>query len=123
MAEETVVHEYSIAVDVVQTALRHAGGRRVVVVSMRLGALRQVMPGTLASALELAARGTLCEGARLDQKLIECRLRCSSCAIDWTASEPAFRCATCGGAAEVLSGNELQVESIEVEEEVGVHVP
>ena len=42
-----------------QTAVRHAGGRRVVVVSMRLGALRQVVPDTPSFAFELA--GTACE--------------------------------------------------------------
>jgi hydrogenase nickel incorporation protein HypA/HybF len=111
------VHEYSIAVDVVQTAVRHAGGRRVVVVSMRVGALRQVVPGTLAAAFELAAHGTLCEGALLEQELVGCQLRCPPCAVEWTALEPFFRCLRCGSPAVVVGGNELQVESIEVEEE------
>ena len=111
------VHEYAIAEDVVQTAVRHARGRRVVVVSMRLGALRQVVPDTMSFAFELAARGTPCEGARLEQELVSCRLRCSSCAVAWTSTEPDFRCRTCGSPAVVVSGDELEVESIEVEEE------
>lgn len=111
------MHEFAIAEAVVQTALRHAGGRRVVVVSIRLGALRQVVPDTLSFAFELAAHGTACEGARLDHELIHCRLRCPSCGVVWTATEPAFRCRTCATPAVVLSGNELEVESIEVEED------
>lgn len=111
------VHEYSIATGVVQLALRHAGGRRVTEVKLRVGPLRQVVPDTLALAFELAARGTACEGARLEQELVAFRLRCPSCAVEWTPAEPDFRCRTCGGPALLLSGNELEVEYLEVEEE------
>ena len=111
------MHEYSIASSVVQMALRHAGGRRVTAVNLRVGPLRQVVPEALAFAFELAARGTTCEGARLEQELVECRLRCRSCAVEWVATEPAFRCRTCGWPAVVLSGDELMMESIEVEED------
>jgi hydrogenase nickel incorporation protein HypA/HybF len=98
-------------------ALRYAGGRRVTVVNLRAGALRQVVPGALAFAFELAARGAECEGARLEQELVACRLQCLSCAVEWTAAEPDFRCRTCRLPALVLSGNELQMQSIEVEGE------
>jgi hydrogenase nickel incorporation protein HypA/HybF len=111
------VHEYSIAIGVLQTALRHAGGRRVTAVQLRVGGLRQVVPEALEFAFELVARDTACEGARLEQQLVSCRLRCPSCAVEWTAAEPDFRCRGCGWPAVVLSGDEFQVESIEVEEE------
>lgn len=111
------MHEYSIATGLVEMALRYAGGRRVTVVSLRVGPLRQVVPDTLALAFELAARGTACEGALLEQELVPCRLRCPSCALEWTAVKPDFRCRTCGWPAVVLSGNELRMESIEVEDE------
>ena len=111
------MHEFAIAEAVVQTAIRHAGGRRVVVVTMRLGALRQVVAATLSFAFELAARGTACEGARLEQEHVHCRLRCPCCGVVWTATGPAFRCRTCASPAVVVSGNEPEVESIEVEED------
>jgi hydrogenase nickel incorporation protein HypA/HybF len=111
------MHEYSIAAGLVEMALRYAGGRRVTVVTLRVGALRQVVPGTLALAFELTARGTACEGALLEQELVPCRLRCPSCEVEWTAVEPEFRCRACGWPALVLSGNELPMESIEVEDE------
>jgi hydrogenase nickel incorporation protein HypA/HybF len=111
------VHEYSIATGLVEMALRHAGGRRVTGVNLRVGPLRQVVPDTLALAFELVARGTACEGARLDQKLVRCRLRCPLCVVEWIAAEPDFRCRSCGWPAVVISGNELQMDSIEVEDE------
>ncbi|MGO9904371.1 MAG: hydrogenase maturation nickel metallochaperone HypA [Solirubrobacteraceae bacterium] len=111
------VHEFSIATGLVEMALRHAGGRPVTVVSLRVGSLRQVVPTTLAVAFELASRGTDCEGARLEQELVPCRLSCPSCGVEWTVATPDFRCRGCGWPAVVISGNELRMEWIEVEDD------
>jgi len=110
------MHEYSIATGLVETALRHAGGRRVRVVSLRVGPLRQIVPDTLAFAFDLAARDTLCEGAQLQQERVPCRLRCTVCDREWVAAEPDFRCRSCGWPALVLTGDELEMVSIEVDD-------
>jgi hydrogenase nickel incorporation protein HypA/HybF len=109
------MHELSVSSAVVDTALRHAGGRRVTVVTVRIGHLRQVVPDSLAFYWEVVARETLCEGARLEQVLVPARLRCGDCQREWDPEDALFRC-VCGAAGEVVSGNELEVESIEVEE-------
>ncbi len=110
------MHELSISSAVVQTAIEHAAGRRVSVVTMTTGAMRQVVPESLAFYFEIVAQDTVCEGARLEQHLVAARLRCA-CATEWEPEIPAFRCPACGGAdVEVIAGNELEVESIEVEE-------
>jgi hydrogenase nickel incorporation protein HypA/HybF len=112
------VHELSLSSAVLNTVLKHAEGRRVSVISMRVGQLRQVVPQTLRFYFQIVAQGTVCEGARLDQQVVEARLRCATCGHEWAIEIPAFRCPGCGG-AEVLaiSGEELEVESIEIEEE------
>ena len=111
------MHELSVSAAVVDTAVRHATGRPVTVVRLRVGALRQVVPDSLDFYFGIVSRDTVCEGARLEQELIEARLRCSNCETEWTVDVPAFRCPSCGGATvDVVTGNELEVESIEVEE-------
>jgi hydrogenase nickel incorporation protein HypA/HybF len=111
------MHEFSIASAVVDTALRHAAGRRVTVVTVRFGRLRQIVPESLEFAFGVLTRETLCEGARLEQEIVPARLRCEPCAHEWEIELPAFRCPRCGGArVAVVSGEELEVESIEVEE-------
>ena len=111
------MHELSVAGAVVDTAIKHAGGRPVTLVSLRVGRLRQVVPDTLEFYFEFVARGTVCEGARLEQEIVEASLRCNPCELAWAIEIPAFRCPTCGGAdVEVASGNEFEVESIEIEE-------
>jgi hydrogenase nickel incorporation protein HypA/HybF len=110
------MHELSLSSAIVNTAVKHAGGRRVTVVSLRVGRLRQVVPDTLEFYFEFVARGTPCEGARLEQEVIDARLRCRPCALEWEIEIPAFRCPTCGGCdVEIATGNEFEVESIEVE--------
>ena len=110
------MHELSVSSAVVDTVLKHAEGRRVTVVSLRIGHLRQVVPESLAFYFELVSRETLCEGARLEQELVPARLRCAPCGREWDPEDAWFRCAVCGGAGDVIAGGELEVESIEVEE-------
>ncbi len=111
------MHELSVSSAIVDTAVRHAEGRRVTAVQVRLGRLRQVVPSSLAFYFELVARDTVCAGARLDQEVVPAVLRCDACARVWEIDMPFFRCDRCGSAdVTVESGEELEVESIEVEE-------
>lgn len=111
------MHELSLSSAVLNTVVKHAGERRVSLVSLRIGRLRQVVPDTLEFYFEFVARGTVCEGAQLEQEIVEASLRCEKCERAWEIEIPAFRCPTCGGAeVAVASGNEFEVESIEVEE-------
>jgi hydrogenase nickel incorporation protein HypA/HybF len=110
------MHELSLSSAIIDTAVRHADGRKVSLVNLRVGQLRQVIPETLEFYFEFVARGTLCEGARLEQEVIEPWLGCESCEREWPIDLPAFRCPTCGGQAGIVRGNEFEVESIEVEE-------
>jgi hydrogenase nickel incorporation protein HypA/HybF len=111
------VHELSLSSAIVNTVVKHADGRRVTAVNLRVGRLRQVVPDSLEFYFEFVARGTVCEGARLEQEAIDARLRCRACERAWEIEIPAFRCPTCGGGdVAVASGNEFEVESIEIEE-------
>ncbi len=111
------MHELSLSSAIIATAVKHAHGRPVSLVNLRVGRLRQVVPDTLEFYFAFVARGTVCEGARLEQEAIEARLRCNPCGNEWSIDIPAFRCPTCGGSdVTVASGNEFEVESIEIEE-------
>ena len=129
------MHELSISQAIVDTALRHAGGRKVTVVDVRVGRLRQVVPDSLSFYFEIVARDTDVEGADLRIEQIGSELRCPACWCEWDPAPPplathetpgpggpppvpAFRCPTCGEAGEVLTGGELEVESIEVSDAV-----
>jgi hydrogenase nickel incorporation protein HypA/HybF len=112
------MHEMAIAQTVVAIACSHADGRRVESVELRVGHLRQVVRSALEFAFELAAVGTPVEGARLDIEQVPARCRCRACGAE---SEPDWfplACDRCGGLdVDVVAGEELLVESLEVVEE------
>ena len=111
------MHELSVARGIVAAVERHAEGRSVAVVNLRVGALRQVVPESLEFYFGFVAKETLCDGARLEIEVVPSALRCTDCAAEWELEQPLFWCAACGSTAvEVVAGDELQVESIEIEE-------
>ena len=69
-AGASLMHELSISSAIVDTALRHAGGRRVTRVDVTVGALRQVVPESLAFYFEIVSRDTACAGAELELDLV-----------------------------------------------------
>jgi hydrogenase nickel incorporation protein HypA/HybF len=109
------MHEMAIAQTVLAIACSHADGRRVERVELRVGHLRQVVPAALTFAFELAAVGTAAEGARLEIEHVPARCRCRGCGDE---SEPRWfplACERCGALdVEVVAGDELLVESLEV---------
>ena len=112
------MHELSIAGAIVATVERHAGGRAVTSVRVRVGRLRQVVPDSLEFCFGIVARESVCEGARLEIEVVPAVLRCAGCGHEWEILEPPFRCPECaGGDVAAVKGEELEVESIEVEEE------
>lgn len=111
------MHELSIASAVVASAERCAAGRRVATVRLRVGAMRQVVPSSLVFYWPIAARASVCQDARLEVQSVPARARCRGCAREWELSEPLLRCGGCGAAADVIAGEELEIESIDVVEE------
>ena len=112
------MHELSIASAVLNTAVKHAGGRTVASVTVRAGAMRQVVPGSLAFYFEIVARDTACAGAQLTLVEVPTELGCTACDRRWSPEIPAFRCPDCGSAdVRVIAGEELEVDYIEVEDE------
>jgi hydrogenase nickel incorporation protein HypA/HybF len=111
------VHELSIADCVVEIACRHAGERRVSVVELKVGHLRQVVPSALSFAFELVAQGTVVEGAELVMEVVPAAGICRDCDSKTVLVEFPLQCTHCGGLdIDVTEGEELLVDSLELEE-------
>jgi hydrogenase nickel incorporation protein HypA/HybF len=112
------VHELSIAESVVRVASRHARGRRVTKVTVKAGHLRQVVPSALEFAFELVAEGTALEGAELEIEEVAAAGRCRECGAESELSTFPLSCTRCGSLdLELTRGEELLVDSLELEEE------
>ncbi len=111
------MHELAIAESVVQIASRHAAGRRVTKVYLKVGHLRQVVPSALAFSFELVAQGTPVEGAELEMEEVPVSGRCRECGVESRLEGFPLHCGACGGFdLQILEGEELYVESLELEE-------
>lgn len=113
------MHELSIASAVVDAVRDAAGGARVTQVRLRVGALSGVVPDALRFAFDVAATGTVCEGAALQMDEVPVTLWCEPCGLEGTLrGELRFRCPTCGEpTGEVRRGRELELVSIAVDGE------
>ena len=111
------MHELSIAESVVQIASRHANGRRVTKVCLKVGHLRQVVPSALAFSFELVAQDTPVDGATLELEEVPATGLCRECGAESRLESFPLQCGACGGFdLEIIEGEELYVESLEMEE-------
>jgi hydrogenase nickel incorporation protein HypA/HybF len=112
------MHELSIARSVAQIASRHAGGRRVHRVELRVGHLRQVVPSALAYAFDVVTAGTPVAGAELVIVSVPVQVRCRGCGAETVIEAFPVRCERCGGLdVEIVAGEELLVDAIEVSDD------
>jgi hydrogenase nickel incorporation protein HypA/HybF len=113
------MHELSLADAIVRIACAHAGERRVVRVEVKVGHLRQVVPSALELAFGLVAEGTPVQGAELAMEEVPAAGRCRRCAAEGELPAFPLQCGACGSfEVEILRGEELQVEALELEEEL-----
>ena len=110
------MHELAIAEALVDIVTDHARGRQVTRVDVKVGHLRQVVPSALEFAFELLTSGTALEGAQLVIEHVPARGRCRACGEETVMEAFPLQCARCGGLdLELLAGDELLVDSLEVE--------
>ena len=112
------MHELSIADAVRLIAERHADGRSVTKVELRIGHLRQVVPASLEFAWELVTQGTPLDGAALAIEYVPATARCRACAAETDLEAFPARCGACGSPdVDVDGGDELLVDALELEDE------
>jgi hydrogenase nickel incorporation protein HypA/HybF len=112
------VRELSSADAILDAAVRSAEGQRMTEVRPSVGALCQIVPQTLAFDFALVAKDTLCDGAFASARdpgaLALPRL--SDRARDRASRVSSPACDSAGG--EVVAGDELEIESIVLEEQL-----
>ncbi len=112
------MHELSLIEAVVYSVeerSRDGAWGRVTKVTLKIGEMRQVIPEILQFSFSVASEGTSMEGAELVIIELPLERRCRSCGISWGGVSS--RCPGCGnGDSETVSGMELEIESVEVEE-------
>jgi len=110
------VHELGLCEGIVEAAARRAAGRPVRGLRVRIGG-HPVDPGVVRQGIEVAAIGTVVEGAALDLVMEPLVGRCRDCGAGAPADNAAAMsaCARCGGVDIEMTGSEhVVLESISV---------
>ena len=116
------MHEMGIAMEIVEIAIASipAGmqGQRVERVNLTIGKLSAVIPESLRFCFEIVAKDTPLCNAELNIEEGPVVVRCRDCNAQETINEPVFACRKCSsGSVEVISGRELDINSIEIADE------
>ena len=111
------MHELSLCRLIESIVRRAADGRKVAVVELDVGELRQVVPSTLEHCWALVTPGTSLEGSRLAIRRIPGVVVCTSCAARTTLTDvPVMRCGACQGSdVKTVAGEEFIVTSLQLE--------
>ncbi len=112
------MHELSIAVELLEPVLAIAaehGAERVTALTVRAGALQQIVPESLQLAFRGAAEGTCAEGAELTIEHVAVTARCRRCEQEFEVEDYLFACPGCGVAdVGMITGDELTLISVEL---------
>ena len=113
------MHEMGIALQIIEIATdsipADAGDVRVEKINLKIGKLAAVVPDSLRFCFDVAIKDTPLDGAKLVIQELPVTARCKDCDTHWTINGPAFTCENCNsGSLEILSGRELDIESIEI---------
>jgi len=111
------MHEYSIVQALLERVDVEARARHAVAVArvrLAIGRLAGVESELLRSAFEIARTGTCCADAELEVRDVEPCWRCRDCGTELAAGD-VLRCPACGAAARLASGDEIVLESLELE--------
>ncbi|KKC04368.1 hydrogenase maturation nickel metallochaperone HypA [Mycobacterium nebraskense] len=110
------MHELSLCEAIAGVVKTHADGRRVDVVRVRIGALRQVVPESLSFCWTLVRDAENMPEAELELECVRAEVRCRACGLrSEITSAWSIWCPQCDSSdVEVLRGNEFLVTSLDV---------
>jgi hydrogenase nickel incorporation protein HypA/HybF len=117
-----LMHEMGIAleiIDIVNASIpADMAHPRVETVNVKIGKLSAVVPESLRFCFEIAIQESALSGAKLEIEEIPVIARCKDCSAEFHIDGPAFQCPQCkSGGIELMSGRELDIQSIEIIDE------
>ena len=113
------MHELAITqnmLDLVLEEAKKAGAQRVERINLVVGEMSGIAGESVEFYFEFLSKDTIAHGATLSFKSTETQARCRNCGELFTIEEISQSCPSCQHSnIEIVAGNELYVESIEVE--------
>lgn len=111
------MHEFAITRSLLHEAIaeggRH-GAQRIRRIKLLIGEQSSVVPECVQFYFDQLKEGTIAERARLEFHRVPLRIRCPKCGREFSSIE---EMCSCNAGGEITGGDELLIESIEIEEE------
>lgn len=114
------MHELALAQSILEIGEEEArkrptaGIRRI---RVRLGEFTGVVPEALEFSFQVAKQGTLAENAELEIERVPLQARCPACGgTAWPTMDLCLICPACSVPVEIISGREMQVEYVDLDE-------
>ena len=116
------MHEMSLVeglLDAIRQELRAYPDARVKTVTVRVGALRLVVPDIMTLCFEAATRDTELAGAQLNLEPVPAAARCRRCHAEFAVEKNWFQCPHCADASGILlTGDELDLVGLELDRQL-----
>jgi hydrogenase nickel incorporation protein HypA/HybF len=113
------MHELAITEAVIGLVREHAekaGANKVGRINLVVGELTGFVGDFVQFYFDHLAKGTIMENAELTFKKVPTSGRCRDCDKEFEIVDQSWTCPSCGGSSiQLVGGNELSVESIEVD--------
>lgn len=113
------MHELSIATELfkqVEKIIEDEHLNKVISITLKIGKLHQIVPEAFDFATEVITKGTKSDGVKIIYNEIPISIKCNQCRRENEVKDFYFICEKCGSSdVEIISGNELMFESMEVE--------
>ncbi len=95
---------------------KKAGARKIGKISLVIGEMSGVVDESVEFYFGFLSKDTIAEGAALEFKRVPMTAKCRNCRHEFTPNEFDWTCPKCKGSnLEIIAGDELRIESIEVE--------
>ena len=113
------MHELSITQSILDISLKAAKEQhatRIRAIRLKIGAFSGVVPECVQMYLDVLAKGTPAEGAKIETETIPLRVQCRDCGATGEIDRRHIACPVCGSVnLHRISGREFLVDSLEVD--------
>jgi hydrogenase nickel incorporation protein HypA/HybF len=113
------MHELSITQGILDIAISKAKeveSKKVLQIDLVIGEASSVIDDCIQFYFDIASRGTMAEGAKLNFNRKPLKVKCRDCGTEFNPGKEAWECPQCGKwDIQMTGGMEFYMESIEVE--------
>jgi hydrogenase nickel incorporation protein HypA/HybF len=123
------MHEFAFAYNIFKVAEATAvkyNAKKITEVMLEIGELTLIVPELLQRSFEMATKGSIAEGAKLNIQITPGKIRCRECskisAVSLTRESQLtglqlFKCSNCGSNnTEIIEGKKANVKNIKIQE-------